>query len=82
MPPNLAAFLADAGIPPDSVTPREARSLLIKARGEARLQARAEAKRAREARLHPEVSPPEPGGETLTIKPLPDATAGTEPAQH
>jgi serine/threonine protein kinase len=82
MPPNLAAFLADAGIPLDSVTPREARRMLIQARSEARVAARAETRRAREARPGPEVSAPATDRETLTIKPLPDTAAGTEAARH
>jgi hypothetical protein len=69
MPASLAAFLADAGIPVDSVTPREARRMLIRARGEARNEARAEARREREARRYG--MPAVGEAATLEIKPLP-----------
>lgn len=69
MPASLAAFLADAGIPVDSVTPREARRMLIRARSEARMQARAEARREREARRYG--MPAVGEAATLEIKPQP-----------
>jgi hypothetical protein len=73
MPASLAAFLADAGIPVESVTPREARRMLIRARTEARLEAKREARqRAAAGAPAPEMTPPE-------IKPLP-ADGETKPA--
>jgi hypothetical protein len=78
MPANLAAFLADAGIPVDSVTPREARRMLIQSRTDARAAARAEGKRAREALRHPDLNLPAPADDTLSIKPMPGAPAATK----
>jgi eukaryotic-like serine/threonine-protein kinase len=72
MPASLAAFLADAGIPVDSITPREARRLLIRARSEKRMEARAEARRERDAR-RPYGEPAVGEAATLSIKPLPQA---------
>jgi serine/threonine protein kinase len=87
MPANLAAFLADAGVPIDSVTPIEARRMLIRARTEARAAARAGARKSHETRANDEpASPapipppaapatpaaPAPNDAPLEIKPLPD----------
>jgi hypothetical protein len=71
MPASLAAFLADAGIPVDSVTPREARRMLIRARTEARLEAKREA-RQRGAAGAPAAAPAS-GMTPPEIKSLPGA---------
>jgi hypothetical protein len=72
MPSSLAAFLADAGVPIDSVTPREARKMLIHARSEARAEARAEARKAHETRAHPGADEATQNAATFEIKPLSD----------
>jgi serine/threonine protein kinase len=77
MPASLAAFLADAGVPIDSVTPREARHMLIRARTEARAEARAEARKAREARHHGAVDAA--AADDTALKPL---SEGVAPSEH
>jgi serine/threonine-protein kinase len=81
MPAKLAAFLADAGVPVDSVTPREARRMLIQSRTDARAASRAEAKRAREALRHADLNLPAPAGDTLLIEPTPPPAATKAPGQ-
>lgn len=78
MPASLAALLADAGVPIDSVTPREARRMLIRARAQARAEARAEARKAREARLRGAVDAAAP--DEAALKPLSDPAKEAGPS--
>jgi serine/threonine-protein kinase len=77
MPATLAAFFADAGIPVDSVTPRQARRMLIRARTEARLEAK------REARQRGDAGAPAPasGMALPEIKPLSGAKPKPDASQ-